>query len=411
MLKSKKIVIGVTGGISAYKIPLLVREFKKAGAEVKIVMTPSAAKFINPITLAALSENEVITNTFPDTSKPVVKAETWHINLGTWADIMLIAPATANTIAKLVYGIADNPVSIVALSCRCPVVVSPSMDTYMWENLSTQENISKLQERGYKIIHPEVGELASGLVGKGRLPEIKKLIKSIDSFFDKSFDDLKGVNILITAGPTHEPIDPVRFIGNRSSGKMGFALAKVSVERGADVTLVSGPSHLETPRNVKRINIETASEMFKAVTSLKKKPNVVIMSAAVADFTPEFTSKGKIKKEKSDKTNLVLNLKKTKDILQTLGKNKRSGQILIGFALETNDEIKNANTKLREKNLDLIVLNNPLKKGAAFGGETNLVTLIHRNGKKEKLPLMTKYDVANKILDSAVASLKNNNRR
>jgi phosphopantothenoylcysteine decarboxylase/phosphopantothenate--cysteine ligase len=411
MLKSKKIVIGVTGGISAYKIPLLVREFKKAGAEVKIVMTPAAAKFINPITLAALSENEVVTDTFPDTSKPVVKAETWHINLGTWADIMLIAPATANTIAKLVYGIADNPVTIVALSSRCPVIVFPSMDTYMWENLSTQENISKLQERGYKIIHPEVGELASGLVGKGRLPEIKKIVKSIVKFLEKPINDLKDVKMLITAGPTYEPIDPVRYIGNRSSGKMGFALAKVAVDRGANVTLISGPSHLQTPRNVKRINIETASEMFESVMSFKNKSDVTIMAAAVADFTPEITSKEKIKKGKSDKAKLTLMLKRTKDILQTLGKNKRSGHILIGFALETNDEIKNAKAKLREKNLDLIVLNNPLKKGASFGSETNLVTLIHRNGKKEKLPLMTKYSVSNKILDSVVALLKNNNRR
>jgi phosphopantothenoylcysteine decarboxylase/phosphopantothenate--cysteine ligase len=411
MLKSKKIVIGITGGISAYKIPLLVREFKKAGAEVKIVMTPAAAKFINPITLAALSENEVVTDTFPDTSKPVVKAETWHINLGTWADIMLIAPATANTIAKLVYGIADNPVSIVALSARCPVIVSPSMDTYMWENLSTQENVSKLQERGYTIIHPEVGKLASGLVGKGRLPEIKKIVKSVDRFLEKPINDLKDVNILITAGPTHEPIDPVRYICNRSSGKMGFALAKVAIDRGAKVTLISGPSRLQTPRNVKRINIETASDMFESVMSFQNKSDVTIMAAAVADYTPEITSKVKIKKGKSDKTNLTLNLKKTKDILQTLGNKKRRGQILVGFALETNDEIKNAKSKLREKNLDLIVLNNPLKKGAAFGSETNLVTLIHKSDKKEILQLMTKFDVANKILDSVSASLKKNNHK
>lgn len=411
MLKSKKIVIGVTGGIAAYKIPLLVREFKKAGADIKIVMTHAAAKFINPITLAALSENQVITDTFPDTTKQIVEAETWHINLGSWADLFLIAPATANTIAKLVYGIADNPVSIIALSARCPVIVSPSMDTYMWENSATQENIAKLRERGYNIIHPEVGELASGLVGKGRLPEVKKIVKSVEQFSDKSKTDLKGVNILVTAGPTFEPIDPVRYIGNRSTGKMGFSVAQAAADRGANVTLVSGPSNLQTPRHVKRINVETASEMYKSVTGFQKQSDVIIMTAAVADFSPESPSNKKIKKEDFESNGYTLKLKKTKDILEALGKQKRDNQMLIGFALETNDGIKNAQIKLRQKKLDLIVLNNPLKKGAGFGSDTNIVTLIQNNGKKEKLPLMAKYNIAEKILDRAATFLKNRNRK
>jgi phosphopantothenoylcysteine decarboxylase / phosphopantothenate---cysteine ligase len=406
MLKSKKIVIGVTGGIAAYKIPLLIRELKKAKAEVKVVMTPAAAKFVNPITLAALSQNEVVKDTFPDNSLPTIKAETWHINLGEWADLMLIAPATANTIAKLTFGIADNPVTIVALSARCPVMLSPSMDTYMWENISTQDNIAKLQERSYRIIPPEVGKLASGLTGKGRLPEIKKMIKSLNDYFINSVQDLNGVDILVTAGPTREPIDPVRFIGNRSSGKMGFSIAKAASDRGANVTLIAGPTYLETPRKVKRINVETASNMYKAVLNRKDKSKVIIMAAAVADFTPESILKEKIKKENLAHNVLTLKLKKTEDILEILGSQKRLDKVLVGFALETNDGIRNAKTKLRNKNLDLIVLNNPLQKGAAFEGNTNIVTLISKLGKSEKLPRMTKYDVADKILDRVVSILK-----
>jgi phosphopantothenoylcysteine decarboxylase/phosphopantothenate--cysteine ligase len=398
MLQNKKILIGITGGIAAYKIPLLVREFKKAGAEVRVVMTKAATEFINPITLATLSENDVVTDTFPDSSVPTVKTETWHIHLGTWADILLIAPATANTIAKIAYGIADNPVSIMALSIRCPVIISPAMDTYMWENPVTQENVNNLQERGYFIINPEIGELASGLSGKGRLPEINKLIKSVDVFLQNLKHDMTGLNILITAGPTHEPIDPVRYIGNRSSGKMGFAIAKNAAMRGAKVTLVSGPSHLQTPNFVKRIDVETAEEMYNATVRNIRKADALIMAAAVADFTPTEYSKQKIKKEDGDNS-FSLNLKRTKDILETVGLKKRNNQVFVGFALETNEGLSSAKAKLKKKNLDLIVLNNPKIKGAGFRSDTNIVTIIHKNGKEENLPKMTKHSVANELLN------------
>ncbi len=398
MLRNKKILIGITGGIAAYKIPLMVREFKKAGAEVRVVMTKSATEFINPVTLATLSENDVVTDTFPDSSAPIVKAETWHIHLGMWADIMLIAPATANTIAKIAYGIADNPVSIMAISIRCPVIISPAMDTYMWENSATQENINNLQERGYFVINPEIGELASGLSGKGRLPEIDKLIKSVDVFLQNLKRDLTGLKILVTAGPTHEPIDPVRYISNRSSGKMGFAIAKNAAIRGAEVTLISGHSYLQTPNFVKRINVETSEEMYNATVKNVRKADVLIMAAAVADFTPTDYSEHKIKKENSDKL-LTLNLKKTKDILATVGLKKKKNQFFIGFALETNDGLSNARTKLRNKNLDLIVLNNPKIKGAGFGSDTNIVTFIHKGGREENLPKMTKYSIADELLN------------
>lgn len=399
MLRGKKILIGITGGIAAYKIPLLVREFKKQGAAVKVVMTKAATEFINPNTLAALSENEIVTDTFPDASLSVVKSETWHIHLGTWADIMLIAPATANTIAKIAYGIADNPVTIMALSVRCPVAVSPAMDTYMWENPATQENLTKLRQRGYKIINPEVGELASGLTGKGRLPELKKLVNSIQNILDRTDQDFSGKSILVTAGPTYEPIDPVRYIGNRSSGKMGFAIARCAAERGAKVTLITGPSNLETPNFVKRVEIETAEDMYKRCIRYASKSDVVIMAAAVADFKPEIEATRKIKKDDIASNNLTLKLTKTKDILDALGKKKKKHQVLIGFALETDNEIENAVKKLNRKNLDFIVMNNPLKKGAEIGGSTNIVSFIHKNGRKEIFNKMLKNDVANQILN------------
>ncbi len=399
MLRGKKILIGITGGIAAYKIPLLVREFKKQGAAVKVVMTKAATEFINPNTLAALSENEIVTDTFPDASLSIIQSETWHIHLGTWADIMLIAPATANTLAKLAHGIADNPVTIMALSVRCPVAISPAMDTYMWENRATQENLSKLGQRGYRIINPEVGELASGLTGKGRLPEIKKLATSVQNILDKTHQDFSGKNILVTAGPTYEPIDPIRYIGNRSSGKMGFAVARCAAERGANVTLITGPSNLETPNFVEKIEIETAEEMYNQCIKHSSKSDVVIMAAAVADFKPEITANRKIKKEDIVDINFNLKLTKTKDILETLGKKKKKHQVLVGFALETDNEIENAVKKLNRKNLDFIVINNPLKKGAEIGSDTNVVSFLHKNGMKEILNKMLKDDVANQILN------------
>lgn len=398
MLKGKKILLGVTGGIAAYKAAQLVREFKKAGAEVRVVMTDSAKYFISPVTLAALSQNEVIIETFPELDKSPIKSETWHIELGMWADIYLIAPATANTIAKITYGIADNPVTIMALSVRCSLVIFPAMDTFMWENKATQENISKLIERGIKIIEPDIGELASGLKGKGRLPEIKNLVKAVNDIFEKRNIILKGKKVLVTAGPTYEPIDPVRFIGNRSSGKMGFALARAAANAGANVILISGHAKLETPINVNRINVETAHQMFNKVKKYYKSSDIIIMAAAVSDFSPTVSARKKIKKEKFTGENLQITLKKNPDILEYIGRYRSKKQFLIGFALETDNGLKNAKEKLRLKNLDMIVLNNPLVKGAGFDVDTNIVTIIFKDGKIVKLRKMSKELLAERIL-------------
>ncbi|HZY09650.1 MAG TPA: bifunctional phosphopantothenoylcysteine decarboxylase/phosphopantothenate--cysteine ligase CoaBC [Bacteroidota bacterium] len=401
MLKGKKIIIGVTGGIAAYKIPFLVRELKRDGAQVRIVMTEGAKQFVTPLTLSTVSDNEVIVGIFPDQGSTTVDASTWHITFSRWADVMLIAPATANTLAKIAGGWGDNAVTTLALALRCPLILSPAMDADMWNQKITQENISKLSELGYTILQPEIGELASGLVGKGRMPEIKTLMRAIQQVLDKTRQDLKGKKILVTAGPTCEKIDPVRFLSNRSSGKMGFAIANAAAQRGADVLLITGRVELTTPRQVRRIDVESAEEMYSAVLKHCKGTDGVIMAAAVADFTPATPLSKKIKKERVNGRTLSIELTKTKDILQALSKNK-TDQVKIGFALETDNELLNAKKKLREKNLDLIVLNNPLESGAGFGTDTNIVTIISKNGKAEKLGKMPKYDVANEILNRMV---------
>lgn len=407
MLRNKKILLGVTGGIAAYKTANLIREFRKAGASVRVVMTNAATYFISPVTLSALSEGPVIADTFPDLHHWQISSDTWHITLGEWADIFLIAPATANTIAKIAYGVADNPVTIMALSIRCPIVISPAMDTSMWENKATQENISKLIQRGISVLEPEVGELASGLKGKGRLPELKSIVKAVDEILKKQKMILKGKKILVTAGPTYEPIDPVRFIGNRSSGKMGFAIARASAKLGADVTLITGPTTLETPMNVKRINIETADEMFKYTKKYMRTSDVIIMSAAVSDFKPIQKSKRKIKKENLKEENLTIELKKNPDILEYLGKHKLKNQILVGFALETENEIEYARKKLKNKNLDFIVVNNPLLKGAGFGYDTNIITLIDKKGKIKNFKILPKELLAEKLMSIISEKLLN----
>jgi phosphopantothenoylcysteine decarboxylase/phosphopantothenate--cysteine ligase len=397
VFKGKKILIGVTGGIAAYKVPLLVREIKKAGGDVHLVMTNSAKEFVTPLTLSTVSGNEVIVGTFPEEQSSSIKAGTWHIKLAQQADAMLIAPATANTIAKLAHGYADNAVTTLALALRCPLIISPAMDVDMWQHPATKENIIKLRESGCTVLPPDEGELASGLVGPGRLPEISSIIRAIDDILNKSKQDLKGKRLLVSAGPTYESIDPVRFIGNRSSGKMGFALANAAALRGADVTLVAGPVHLETPRNVRRINVESAEQMYRTIMKHHKDTDAVIMAAAVADFTPTTISQKKIKKEtKGSLTNLEF--KKTKDILTQLSLEKRHG-ILVGFSLETDNGLRNAKKKLKEKHLDVIVLNNPLEDGAGFNTDTNIVTIISRNWKTEKLKKMPKFEVANEILN------------
>jgi phosphopantothenoylcysteine decarboxylase/phosphopantothenate--cysteine ligase len=397
VLRGKHILVGVTGGIAAYKTCYLIRDLRKAGADVKVVMTEAASKFVAPLTFSALSGHEVASDLWTCNQSTGSDIGTQHIDLANWADAFVIAPASANTIAKLTYGLSDNLLTIVALASRGPIILAPTMDADMYVNPVTQGNITRLQERGYFIIPAEEGEHASGLMGPGRLPEISSIIEFVERVLDKTVRDFEGKKILVTAGPTYEAIDPVRFIGNRSSGKMGFALATAAALRGGTVTLISGPAHLETPRNVTRIDIESAEEMQKAVLAQAKKADAVIMAAAVADYAPSTAARSKIKKAAGG-GRPTLSLRETPDILRSLGQRKH-GKILVGFALETTDEIRNAREKLREKNLDLVVLNSLADKGAGFGGNTNVVTIIDRKGKAEKLPLMSKFDVANEILN------------
>ncbi|MBK8983092.1 MAG: bifunctional phosphopantothenoylcysteine decarboxylase/phosphopantothenate--cysteine ligase CoaBC [Ignavibacteria bacterium] len=398
MLEGKKILIGISGGIAAYKICYLVRYFIRHGAEVKVIMTPSAVNFVSPVTLSALSKNEVIINMFSpheDVFK-LEKAETktWHVNLGLWADVFVIAPATANTLAKINHGICDNFLLTAVLAARCPVFLAPAMDDDMIKNPVSKNNIKSLQEYGYRIIEPEYGELASGLTGEGRMAEPEKIFEILKEFLTRR-NDLKGKKILVTAGPTVEFLDRVRFITNSSTGKMGFEIARAANDRGASVTLVTGPVGLSDIQGVKRINVKTADDMFKEVKSNYKNKDLIIMSAAVEDFVPVNTGSGKIKKEEKD--TFIFEFKRAVDILQYIGERKKNFK-LIGFALETNNEIENARAKLKKKNLDMIVSNNPDSDGSGFGTDTNKVNLITSKN-IESLPLMSKYDVGNAILD------------
>ena len=397
MLHNKKILLGVTGGIAAYKAAYVVREMKRLGADVRVVMTHSATQFITPLTLSTLSQHEVIVSLWPDSTQRSTDLGVRHIDLGLWADVMLVLPASANTIAKLAYGIADNALTSIALSIRCPLVIAPAMDVDMYRHPATQHNIGILRERGCSVLEPESGDLASGLSGPGRLPELAPVIDMVVSVLDASVRDLEGRSILVTAGPTYEAIDPVRFIGNRSSGKMGFAIARAAARRGARVTLVSGPTSLQTPVGIRRIDIESAHEMFQAVRSEYEKHDVTIMAAAVADFKPVEQAAGKIKK-KDDNSVPGLKLTRTEDILRYVGEHKGE-RTVIGFAVETEDEIKNAREKLQKKNLDYIVLNNPTDPGSSFGGDTNRITILGPDDWKQDFPLMSKFDAANKILD------------
>lgn len=398
MLKNKHILVGVSGGIAAYKIPFLVRELKRAGAAVRVVMTEAAKQFVTPLALSTLSGEKVIVGTFPDETSRTIDAGTWHIELGRWADVMLIAPVTANLAAKLAHGYADDAVSTLALAVRCPLVVSPAMDVDMLRHRTTEENLTRLRELGYTVLPPEEGELASGLTGPGRLPEISAIVKAVDEVLESARRDLRGKRILVTAGPTYEAIDPVRFVGNRSSGKMGFALANAAALRGADVTLIAGSVSMPSPRHVRRVDVESAEQMLRAVTKELGKTNAVIMAAAVADFKPVRASSTKIKKERLDGGTMTLQLKKTPDILGELSRRKHRA-VMVGFALETENGLRNAKTKLRDKKLDLIVLNNPLTEGAGFNADTNVVTIVSKTGRVERLTKMPKFDVANRILD------------
>jgi len=392
ILNGKKIILGVTGCIAAYKSAYLIRDFVKRGAKVKVVMTPSSTQFITPLTLSTLTGNEVIVNMFPVSQTKGTNLSTWHIDLALWADLVLIAPATVNTVAKIAHGFADNSLTTLVSAARSPVVIAPAADVDMYENKLTQENIFKLDMLGYYIINADEGELASGLIGKGRLPDNDKIINSVELVLSGYTKDLTHKRILVTAGPTFEDIDPVRFIGNRSSGKMGYALANAAFLRGAEVTVISGPSSEPRYNGINYIDVRSAAEMKKSVESQIKNNDVLIMSAAVADYTPVKYSSQKIKKGSNDSS---IQIKKTADILATL---KKEGKTIIGFALETNDELTNAKKKLKEKQLDMIVLNSLNDKKSGFEYDTNRVTIIKKSGKAVKLPLQSKFQIANKIL-------------
>lgn len=398
MLADKNILLGVTGGISAYKMCTVVRLLKKAGARVRVLMTQSATEFVTPLTFSTLSEEEVLVSLWPKDKHSSTDLGVKHIDLALWADVMLIAPATANTIAHLAHGYAEDIISSTVLALRCPLIVSPAMDVDMWEHDATQQNVSVLKNRGCFIIPPETGELASGLVGAGRLPEPETIVEFVDSVLEKTPRDFVGKKILVTAGPTHEPIDPVRFIGNRSSGKMGFALANAAALRGAEVTLITGPVSLGTPKNVHRIDVETADQMHSAVTNLLPQHHILVMAAAVADFTPVDVAEHKIKKLGSHAHGISIELRATTDILQSVAE-KKSNHIVVGFALETTNELEHAKQKLEKKKLDMIVLNSMNDEGATFGTDTNVVTIIEKNGTVTKLPRMQKFDVAAEILN------------
>jgi phosphopantothenoylcysteine decarboxylase/phosphopantothenate--cysteine ligase len=393
-LAGKKIVIGVTGCIAAYKSCLIVRELIKRGAEVKIVMTPSATEFITPLTLATLSHNEVIVNTFPRNQKDGTKLSTWHIDYSLWADLMLIAPSTINTVAKIAYGFADNALTTLVTALRSPLIIAPAADVDMFNNPINRANQNKLEDLGHYIVYPESGELASGLLGEGRLADTNKIIDAVELILSGYSKDLLGKKILVSAGPTYEDIDPVRFIGNRSSGKMGYAISKAASLRGAEVTLVSGPSSQTVYQEVKTINVRSAAEMESAIKKEITKNDLLIMSAAVSDFRPIKAASNKIKKENGM---MDLKLELNPDILSSIKKRKTK---VIGFALETQNELSNAKKKLKEKNLDMIVLNSPGKE-SGFEVDTNKVTIIKQNGKSIKLPLLSKFQVANKILSEA----------
>ncbi len=412
-LKGRRLLLGVTGGIAAYKSAELIRLFKKAGADVQVLMTEDAVRFVTPMTLGTLSEREVLIDVFPGNEDG---SWTKHITLGRWADLFVVAPATAQTIAKLANGFCDNMLTAVALAARCPLLVCPAMDHDMYVHPATQQNLERLKSNGCDVLSPGRGELASGLIGEGRLPEPAQIFDHVARMLGahESADRAEGADspgrdgllsgrrVLVSAGPTREYIDPVRFISNPSSGKMGYAIAEAAAWRGADVTLVTGPTQIEAPAGVERVDVTNAAEMYDAVMQ-RNDADLIIMAAAVADYTPEQTSKHKTKKTSGD---TELRLKRTKDILADLGRMKRSGQILVGFALETQDAVSHARSKLEAKNLDWIVLNTVGDGDAGFAVDTNKVIMLARDGNREDFPLMSKRDVADAILSRVESSLQ-----
>ncbi|MDR1756455.1 MAG: bifunctional phosphopantothenoylcysteine decarboxylase/phosphopantothenate--cysteine ligase CoaBC [Culturomica sp.] len=402
MLQGKHIILGITGSIAAYKAASLVRLLVREGAEVRVVMTSLAKEFITPLTMATLSKHPILVDFY----NPENGDWNSHVDLGMWADLMLIAPATANTLGKMVSGVADNLLITTYLSAKCPVFVAPAMDLDMYRHPATQRNVEVLRSYGNRIIEPEEGELASGLSGKGRMEEPEEIVRRLKLFFAEK-RELDGIRVLVTAGPTYEQIDPVRFIGNYSTGKMGFAIAEELARRGAVVTLVAGPVGLKTPAGiVARVDVHTAAEMFEAVTGRASEQEVIVSCAAVADFTPVAVSGTKLKRREE---HLALELEPTRDIAAELGRRKSAGQLLVGFALETDREESHAESKRERKNLDLIVLNSLRDEGAGFGVDTNKVTFIDRAGNREIFELKSKREVAYDIVGKIVHLRKNRN--
>ena len=397
MLKGKHIILGVTGSIAAYKSAVLCRLLVSAGAEVKVVMTPLAKQFITPLTMATVSKNPILVDFFnPENGE-------WnsHVKLGEWADLYLIAPASANTMAKMATGVADNLLLTTYLSARCAVAVAPAMDLDMYAHVATQRNMEQLKQDGVHIIEPGSGFLASGLIGKGRMAEPQDIVEAVEAILKSEEQkaekkkSLEGKRFLVTAGATIEPIDPVRYISNHSSGKMGYAVAESLAERGAEVVLVSGRTSIEVPKGVERVDVLSAEEMYQATVERFEKMDGAVMCAAVADYTPICVADQKLKKSDND---LTIALKRTRDIARELGSVKRSNQVLVGFAMETENEEQNAVGKLERKNLDFIVLNSLRREGAGFRGDTNVVSLIDRMS-QVNLPLMSKKEVAEHIVD------------
>lgn len=395
MLEGKKILLGVTGSIAAYKVAILVRLLIKAGAEVKVILTPAAKEFVSPLTLSTLSRNPVLID--------LVNDDTWqnHVSLGRWADIMLLAPLSCNTLSKMASGTCDNLLMAVYLSATCKVAVAPAMDEDMWLHPATKRNLQIINNFGNIVLPVDSGELASGLIGEGRMMEPAVMVDWLKNYFSTGMP-LSGKKVLVTAGPTYEPIDPVRFIGNHSSGKMGLAIALELEKRGAEVTLIFGPTSLDIPDYINTIKVQTAAEMFDVCVDLFPHVDVAVMSAAVADFTPVISAQEKIKKSDAD---LSIAFTKTKDILKYLGENKKLNQLLIGFALETSDEENYAKKKLIEKNADLIVLNSLKDEGAGFGYDTNKITIFDKLGNTHYFDKKSKKEVAVDIVNSIIQIL------
>jgi phosphopantothenoylcysteine decarboxylase/phosphopantothenate--cysteine ligase len=399
MIKDKKILLCVTGGIAVYKAAALTSKLVQTGAQVKVILSESAEKFVTPLTFQALSRHEVYIDTFDEKNPRVIA----HIDLADWADLILVAPATANTIAKIACGIADNMITTTLLAATSPVWIAPAMNVNMYDHPAVKKNLSLLAQYGYQFIEPSEGYLACGYIGKGRLEEPEKIVELVTQFFtDVQPKPLQGKTVVVTAGPTREKIDPVRFISNHSTGKMGYALAEEATKQGAEVILVSGPVQLAAPSGVELVKVESADEMYHAVLGYFERADVVIKTAAVADYRPKITYDHKVKKQSGDSS---IELERTKDILLELGKRKKN-QVLIGFAAETENVEEYARKKLSSKNADMIVANNVKTEGAGFGTDTNIVTLFKKSGSVIEVPLMSKSAVAKKIIEEVTSLLK-----